>query len=249
MKLLPLYYMAFVFVPLLASAAEPQRFEFTDRHMGMPVRVVLYAKNKELAERAVKVVWAKFTAINAVASDYQDDSEIMRLSRLSPMKPADAIPISSDLAAMLGFGQQLAERSGGAFDLSIGPLTQLWRKTKRSRKLPEDDVLRVAHVAVDYRAVVLVKNQATGKPTAALTKPNMRLDLGGIAAGYAIDQALAELQRLGIDRAMIDSSGDIGCSGPPPGERGWRIGIAPLNPNAAPSRSSMPSRARAFRRH
>ncbi len=64
----------------------------------------------------------------------------------------------------------------------------------------------------------------------------MRLDLGGIAVGYAIDQSLAELKRLGIERAMVDSSGDIGCSGPPLGEIGWRIGIATLNPASPPSR-------------
>ncbi len=222
--------------PLFSLAAEPQRFEFTDQQMGMPVRVVLYAENKELAERTAKVVWDKFAAINAIASDYQDDSEIMRLSRAAPMKPNDAIPVSADMAAMLGFGQQLAERSGGVFDLTIGPMTQLWRKTKRSRKLPDDKALQAAREAVDYRALVLAKDQSSGKPTVALTKPKMRLDLGGLAAGYAIDQSLAELKRLGIDRAMIDSSGDIGCSGPPPGECGWRIGIAPLNPNGPPSR-------------
>lgn len=222
--------------PAWSGAAELQRFEFSDRQMGMPLRVVVYAEGQELAERGAKAVSAKFAAINAIASDYQDDSEIMRLSRAAPLKPSAAIPISDDLAAMLRFGQRLAEKSGGAFDLTVGPMTQLWRKTKRSRKLPADDVLLAAREAVDYRALVLAKDPPTGKPTAALTKPNMRLDLGGIAAGYAVDQSLLELKRLGIDRALIDSSGDIGCSGPPPGERGWRIGIAPLNPNAAPSR-------------
>ncbi len=236
MKLQALAIFTICFSPLHLAAAELQRFEFTDRQMGMPVRVVMYAESQTQADAAVKAVWAKFSAINAIASDYQDDSEIMRLSRKSPMKPSEAIPISDDLAAMLGFGQQLAECSDGSFDLTIGPLTQLWRKTKRSRKLPEEDVLRAAREAVDYKALVVGKDTDTGKAVAALLKPNMRLDLGGIAAGYAIDQSLAELKRLGIDRAMIDSSGDIGCSGPPPGERGWRIGIAPLNPNAPPSR-------------
>lgn len=216
-------------------AAELQRFEFTDRQMGMPLRVVLYAESQALADRAAKAVFAKFSAINDIASDYKDDSEIMRLSRKSPMKPQEAIEISSDLEAMLRFGKELSDQSDEAFDLTIGPLTQLWRKTKRSRKLPADDVLQAAREAVDYRALVLAKDPAR-KSCAALTKPNMRLDLGGIAVGYAVDQSLLELKRMGIERAMIDSSGDIGCSGPPPGETGWRIGVAPLNPAAAPSR-------------
>ena len=234
MKIL-VFFIAFSNVCFSVSAAELQRFEFSDRQMGMPLRVLLYAENRELAERGAKAVFAKFSALNDIASDYKDDSEIMRLSRMSPLKPTEAVPISAELAAMLTFGQRLSKQTDGAFDLTIGPLTQLWRKTKRSRKLPADDVLQAARAAVDYRALLL-SEEPKGKPRAALTKPNMRLDLGGIAVGYAIDQSLAELKHLGIKHAMIDSSGDIGCSGPPPGERGWRIGIAPLNPNAAPSR-------------
>jgi thiamine biosynthesis lipoprotein len=239
MKFTPLAVIALFCSPFFANAAELHRYEFTDRQMGMPIRVVMYAESQKQADVAVKVVWTKFAAINAVASDYQDDSEIMRLSRKAPKTPnypSTVTFISDDLAAMLQFGLHLSEQSDGAFDLTIGPLTQLWRKTKRSRRLPEDDVLKAAREAVDYRALHVGKESESGKLVSTLSKPNMRLDLGGIAAGYAIDQSLAELKKLGIDRAMIDSSGDIGCSGPPPGERGWRIGIAPLNPNAPPSR-------------
>ena len=63
----------------------------------------------------------------------------------------------------------------------------------------------------------------------------MRLDLGGIAKGYAIEQALIELQRQGIDRAIVNASGDMAASGPPPGKPGWLVGIAPLEPEASPS--------------
>ncbi len=95
-------------------AAELQRFEFTDRQMGMPLRVVLYAESQAQAERAAKAVFAKFSAINDIASDYKDDSEIMRLSDASPRKANEAFPISDDLAMMLAFGQTLAEKSDGA---------------------------------------------------------------------------------------------------------------------------------------
>ena len=71
--------------------------------------------------------------------------------------------------------------------------------------------------------------------TVALLKPNMRLDLGGIAKGYAVDQALVELKRLGIARALVNASGDMSASGPPPGKPGWVVGVAPLEPSAPPS--------------
>jgi thiamine biosynthesis lipoprotein len=63
----------------------------------------------------------------------------------------------------------------------------------------------------------------------------MRLDVGGIAKGYALDQALLELQRMGVDRAIVNASGDMAASGPPPGQPGWLVGIAPLQPSAPPS--------------
>jgi thiamine biosynthesis lipoprotein len=64
----------------------------------------------------------------------------------------------------------------------------------------------------------------------------MRLDLGGIGMGYAVDEAMQELKQRGIDRALIDASGDILASDPPPGERGWKIGIGALDPKSPPSR-------------
>jgi thiamine biosynthesis lipoprotein len=68
-----------------------------------------------------------------------------------------------------------------------------------------------------------------------LMQPGMQLDLGGIAAGYAIDEGLKILRRHGILSAMIDASGDVGASGAPPGTRGWRIAILPLDPHDKPT--------------
>jgi thiamine biosynthesis lipoprotein len=67
-----------------------------------------------------------------------------------------------------------------------------------------------------------------------LLKPEMRLDLGGIAKGYAVDKALAVLRRRGITRALVDAGGDIGLGDPPPGKPGWGIGVAPLEPGGPP---------------
>jgi thiamine biosynthesis lipoprotein len=69
-----------------------------------------------------------------------------------------------------------------------------------------------------------------------LTQPEMRLDLGGIAKGYAADEALAVIRELGISRALVRASGDIVVGDPPPGEKGWKVGIAPLEPDEPPRR-------------
>jgi thiamine biosynthesis lipoprotein len=66
-------------------------------------------------------------------------------------------------------------------------------------------------------------------------RPGMRLDLGAIAKGYATDEALAVLRRLGLPRALVNASGGISAGAPPPGRDGWRVAVAPLEPDAPPS--------------
>jgi thiamine biosynthesis lipoprotein len=109
---------------------------------------------------------------------------------------------------------------------------QLWRRARRQRALPAPGLLQRALAAVDYRAIVLDAK----KKTVQLTKPNMRLDLGGIGIGYAVDEALKVLKAEGIRSAMIDASGDIGTLDAPPGKAGWRIGIAPDKKTGVPTR-------------
>ena len=91
--------------------------------------------------------------------------------------------------------------------------------------------MRQAQAAVGYRSIVVDQQRRS----AQLLKPDMRLDLGGIAKGYAVDQALQELKQLGIDRAIVNASGDMAASGPPPGKPGWLVGVAPLEASAPPS--------------
>ncbi|MGC4002904.1 MAG: FAD:protein FMN transferase [Pirellulales bacterium] len=216
----------------VSSAAELRRFDRTERHMGMPVRIVLYAADEPQADAGFRAAFAKFAALDAIFSDYKPESELSQLSAAAPTKPGEAIPIGEDMRRLLRISQTLSERSDGAFDITIGPLTSLWRKSKRSRKLPEPDVLSAVRDAVGYRNLKLTPD---GRGV-ELLKPGMRLDAGGIAAGYAVDRALEDLKSKGIASAMIDASGDIGCSAAPPGTTGWRIGVAPLDPSGPPSR-------------
>ena len=140
--------------------------------------------------------------------------------------------LSDDLWTVLAFSQQVSEQSGGAFDVTVGPLTKLWPRARRQKALPEPELFQAAKSAVGYRHLWL-DSQAR---TAQLLKPNMRLDLGGIAKGYAADEALAAIKQLGLTRALVRASGDIAAGDAPPGETGWLVGIAPLDPDEKPQR-------------
>jgi thiamine biosynthesis lipoprotein len=207
----------------LTSAAQPllARYEFTEPQMGVPFKIVLYAPDDEAANRAAAAAYARVSALNAILSDYEDDSELSRLSRGSPH--AEAVAVSDDLWNVLSRAQELSKATDGAFDVTVGPLVQLWRRARRQKELPRLELLKRALTATGYQALEL----ASEPKTARLTKPNMRLDLGGIGMGYAVDESLKVLAKHGIRSAMVDASGDIGVSDAPPGRTGWVIGISP----------------------
>jgi FAD:protein FMN transferase len=206
------------------------RYTFTENHMAVPWKIVLYAADETDANHAAQAAYARIEQLNHILSDYDSDSELSRLSATSPSpKP---LPVSDDLWCVLDFARGLSEQSDGAFDITVGPLTKLWRRARRTGEMPRADLLATARQATDYRALKL--DPATH--TAQLMKPNMRLDAGGIGMGYAVDEAFKVLKHEGITSALIDASGDIGLSDPPPHEPGWRIGIEPPSGEGPPSR-------------
>jgi thiamine biosynthesis lipoprotein len=139
------------------------------------------------------------------------------------------VKVSDDLWTVLLFSRdQPAKRRGLRRDRRAADQTL----AAGGRDLPEPELFNPAKAAVGYQFLKLDPRAHT----AQLLKPNMRLDLGGIAKGYAADEALAAIRKQGIPRALVRGSGDIAVGDPPPGETGWKIGIAPLNPDEPPTR-------------
>ena len=114
--------------------------------------------------------------------------------------------------------------SDGAFDVTVGPYVRLWRFARKRKVLPTPAEIATARAAVGWQKLRLDPRART----VTLLVPNMRLDLGSIGKGYAADQALQILKGRGIDRALVAASGDIAVGNPPPGQRGWKVGIARL---------------------
>jgi FAD:protein FMN transferase len=204
------------------------RYEFDQPQMGVPFRIVLYAPNQSSANLAAASAWNRIKQLNDMMTDYDSDSELSRLSQSSGQ--GRAVRVSHDLWVVLQRAQSLAERSGGAFDVTVGPCVNLWRQARREEKLPDSERLARARLAVGYKKVKL--DPAGG--TVTLLAPDMRLDLGGIAKGYAVDQALHILSRMGVGSALVSGGGDLAVSGPPPGKRGWLVELPPLDASNAP---------------
>jgi thiamine biosynthesis lipoprotein len=197
--------------------------------MGSPFKLVLYSNSEPAARRASLAAFRRIAKLDAVLSDYKPDSELSRLSAAAGGPP---MPVSPDLFEILERGQQLSERSGGLFDLTIAPVGRLWRRARRERKLPAADRLAEARGLVGSRFLFLDPEQHTAR----LERPGMKLDAGGIAKGYASQEAVRVLKEEGFPRALVAGAGDIVVGDPPPGAQGWRIGIAPVDDPAAPPR-------------
>lgn len=212
----------------ISVADEMQRFAKTEFHMAVDFEVVLYAQDEAAANLAFAAAFARIAELNRKLSDYDPESELSRLSARAGDK--QLIPLSDDLFAVLRASQRMSEASGGAFDVTVGPLTKLWRRARRQRELPSAERVHEASAAVGHQRLKL--DQQT--KSAILELPAMRLDLGGIAKGYAVDEALTAIRKVGIQQALVRGSGDIAAADPPPGEKGWKIGLAPLNPDDPP---------------
>jgi thiamine biosynthesis lipoprotein len=208
-------------VPLGGAEPALSRFSLTEPHMGTRFQIIVYAPDKEAARKAATDAFARIAALNATMSDYDKTSELMRLCARAGGPP---VPVSADLFFVLSRAQEVSRQSGGAFDVTVGPVVKLWRKARKLRKLPDADRLAEARALVDWHNIRLDDRQRTVQ----LLKPGMQLDLGGIAKGYAADEALAVLKKHGLDRALVAAGGDIAVNGPPPGAEGWKIAIATL---------------------
>ncbi len=172
--------------------------------MGTKARVVFYAREGGAGERALDRV----AELEEVMSDYRPSSEVMQLCARSGGPP---VRDSDDLFEVIAYALSVSEQSDGAFDITVGPLTHALRKKRKP--------------TAKERALVGWRNVVLGERTVRLKRRGIVLDLGGIGKGFAADEALREMRRLGVTRALVDLGGDIVVGDAPPGETGWRVEI------------------------
>lgn len=194
--------------------------------MGTVFRLVFYTEQypANAATTAARIFhWVD--TLNQIFSDYLPESELNRLSDQAG-KPAP-VRVSTELADILQRARQFSKASDGAFDVTVGALTRLWRRARNLQEMPDSARLQAALQTVDWKSV-----RFRGKKYIRLTRPGARLDLGGIAQGYAADECLRLLRDAGIRQALVDAGGDIALGDAPPDAAGWRIEIPGARPDS-----------------
>jgi len=184
--------------------------------MGVETRLVLFASDSATGLAAAMAAFDRIAELDSVMSDYRLDSE---LNALNATAGGAGLIVSRDLARVLAAALDVAERSGGAFDVTAGPVVALWRESRRTGRLPDAQSLERARSLVDWRRVRL---EASSRHV-RLASPGMRLDLGGIAKGYAAEAARAVLGENGIERSLVEIGGELALGRAPPGTAGWRV--------------------------
>jgi thiamine biosynthesis lipoprotein len=185
--------------------------------MGTVFTVVAYGKDRDYLGEVVNEVFEEIDRLDQQMSNYKADSELSAINREAARRSVLVEPkLFQLIQGSLGYG----EETGGAFDITVGPLMKSWGFFRRRGRGPSEAEIKQVLQRVGYRQVRLDPAARTIK----FDEDGVELDLGGIAKGYAVDRAADILRSNGILAALVSSgTSSIYALGAPPGERGWKV--------------------------
>ncbi len=184
--------------------------------MDTVVSITVVAGSAEEADRAIEKAFSVIRQFGDKINFFSDKSELAAINKNAGIAP---VRVSRETMGVIERALYISERSGGAFDPTIGPEIRMWDFYKRIR--PEDAAIKKNLPLVNFRNIIL----AHDKSTVFLKRKGMMLDLGGIAKGYAADLALASLRQDKIAAGIVAAAGDIRAFGLKPDGTLWNIGI------------------------
>ena len=199
---------------LVAVPAEAEWLQREEAIMGTRCVVELWSADRAKGDAAIDAVFAEFRRIDASMSTYKPDSELSRVNAAAALGP---VPISRELYDLLATSIEYSRLTGGAFDVTYASVGYLY--DYRAHVHPDAGQIAAALAGIDYRHIEL--DPATH--SVRFGRAGVRIDLGGIAKGYAVDRGIAILQGLGIERAMVNAGGDTRIIGDRLG-RPWIVG-------------------------
>jgi thiamine biosynthesis lipoprotein len=194
-------------------------FEFIRVRMGTTVRVLIHTDGVKKAESAAVAAFDRISALETILSDYNSASETRKLEQAAVGTP---IKVSSDLVIAMARAKKLSAMTLGAFDVTCGPLTRLWRNAFIAGAPPSQDEIESAAGRVGWSFVGVDERHSE----LTFEWPGMALDFGAIGKGLAADAALEVLVNLDCPHALVDVGGDLAVGLAPPGTAGWVVGIA-----------------------
>lgn len=186
--------------------------------MGTEVSVTVSAPSAAEGDAVIEAAMAEIRRLDGMMSLFREDSEITRINLAAGKHPVKASP---EMMEVVEHAWRISEISGGAFDITVGPLVVLWQMRLKEGKTPTDIEITNVLRRIGFRKIVIDGNAST----IYLRKKGMIMDLGGVAKGYAADRAARVLAQRGVNNAIVAVAGDIRAMGRRPDGSPWRIGV------------------------
>jgi thiamine biosynthesis lipoprotein len=186
--------------------------------MGTFLELTLWHSEPEVAKRIIREAAKEVHRLDEILSNFDPDSP---LSRFNQQAGKGKTSLPPELHEILAIARQFSIMTSGDFDVTVGPLMELWRDSSSLGRLPDRDTLSKMLGRVGYEKLKLYDHRQ-----AELLQPGMKIDLGGIGKGYAVDLVANRVKAAGVNAALINFGGSsIYALGTPPGEQGWEIGL------------------------
>ena len=215
----------------LAAASEPGSLALVERAgltMGSELRLTAWTTDVPRANAAFDEVYAEFARLDQLLSVWREGSDVLRVNAAAG---DHAVNVSPDTRAVLHSAVQISQWTGGKFDVTFGVLTDVWKFDQDlDGSVPSAAQISARLPLIDYRAIVIDDDAGT----VMLRKKGMRIHLGGIGKGYAVEKSVRLLRARGLRDFMIQAGGDLYAAGKRGGDRPWRLGIADPRGNHDP---------------
>lgn len=202
---------------LLSCAKEPPIFKKTKFLMDTVVTITAVGP-KEAVEKAIDATFSEIERLESLMSGFREGNDVDRINRSAGINP---VKVDRDVLIVITKAIEISEMTGGAFDITIGPLSSLWGFGVKENYIPARDDIKKALSLVDYRKL----HVNVQKSEVLLKEKGMKIDLGGIAKGYAADKGVEVLKGEGIKAGIVAVAGDIRAFGKRPDGKPWHIGI------------------------
>ncbi|MBL4908527.1 MAG: FAD:protein FMN transferase [Alteromonadaceae bacterium] len=213
----------FIFICIFSLPVAAKWFKNSFKVMGTQAHVEFWlddnktntADTQQQVQQLIAIVQNEMRRIDEAMSPYKASSELSLINAQAGIK---ALQISPELFHLLQVSQKISKLSNGAFDITYASIGYQYDYRKKQR--PSKNAIKKALPAIDYSAVKLDAKHSSVR----FTHKNVKIDLGGIAKGYAVKRCLALLKAAGVKHALVNAGGDTGLLGDRHG-RPWYVGI------------------------
>lgn len=184
--------------------------------MGTAIEITLIGEEEEAASQAALQAFQQIKRIEHLMSPWIESSDVFRINRAAGQ---DWVKVSAETLKVIKKAQEISKLSDGGFDITVGPLTQLWREARKKRIPPSVEDVQKNLDLVNFRDLTVGQEGRI-----FLKKRGMAVDLGGIAKGFAVDRAFELLKTLGYKNLIVNAGGDLRVGGTK-NDQPWSIGI------------------------